>query len=222
MLGTIYKDSMKFIAMDINDLSNYLSYIRYDTKCEPKFNFAGVLAITLNRFAIDEKKECHVSFKYVFNNILLYLFIANHGSIAAANVQEDCDYPGSTFSVKPLKTPKDCLSLCNNTDNCLGFVFVSGWNRCQLKSKIFRKVPLTITAGIPDEKQTYEIFPMMDARGPDLRSELVNDVKACQKTCQQEIKCKGFVFLDGYRTCWLKKALKSKKPYAKRFYCGAK
>jgi hypothetical protein len=119
-----------------------------------------------------------------------------------------CDIPGSTLASEAKGDAEACRAACKAEEKCRAFVFVTGWNRCFLKAKADRQVPLRMHAGQLIDESARIMGPIAadhDESGKDLRR--VSGVKsapACAALCVEEPACKAFAFLDGYGDCWLK------------------
>ena len=133
--------------------------------------------------------------------------------------QTNCDIPGPALSSQHTKDADQCSGLCQNELRCRSYVFISGWQRCFLKSQN-KVTSLTIAAGKKNDDGSITQWDHHDLVGRDMRSARAKDVDECGSICTQDTKCVGFAYLDGYQTCWLKDQLKSGKPYAKTFSCG--
>jgi len=106
---------------------------------------------------------------------------------------------------------------CDSDASCRGFTFVSGWNRCFLKSKIARFAILRFVSAAKGGSPQ----PDFDNTRKDLRRVIhLKTPLACSRACGSEPKCTGWTYLDGYGDCWLKSGVGRLKP--KVFYCGTK
>lgn len=144
--------------------------------------------------------------------------------LAAAVPLKNCDLAGKDLRSAPQLTPEACEADCAATGNCRGWVFVSGWNRCFLKSLVRRTVPLTLHGGqvsSTDEgaRQIKAYTANSDHRGKDLRRVSgMKTTESCGQACLAEVACRGIVFMEGYGDCWLKKTVGNLSP--KIFFCG--
>lgn len=131
-------------------------------------------------------------------------------------VKPRCDIPGKAFeSVKNTAFP-ECVQRCRVLKNCKAVTFVTHWNRCFIKDKISRLVPVSLISG---EKSSIEQIDF-DYTGKDFLKKVAKSSKQCAKHCQESSECLGFTFIKGYRTCWLKKS--KGKFIKKHFYCAIK
>lgn len=138
---------------------------------------------------------------------------------------ENCDIVGKNLAEISTQNQEACAKECETRAACKAWVFVSGWNHCSLKGEAARQVSLRMhSAAIEVEsgnRQLTKIQEGFDHKGKDLRR--VTGVKtstACGEVCLEESQCQGFVYLDGYKDCWLKKTPGKFRP--KVFYCGVK
>lgn len=167
--------------------------------------------------------------KLVRLNIILALMTmraqcanANTGS---EGVEEHCDVTGPDLRTSRLGDAKSCQMLCQRDEACRGWSYISGWNRCALKSAIKSKAKVRMYAGRVDRgmqpaKVAQESWDFDDS-GVDYRKIApLNEASACAQACQKEDRCQAFVFIDGYRVCWLKKSIGQWA--SKVFYCGRK
>lgn len=131
--------------------------------------------------------------------------------------QDHCDLLGPNAAVlKNLSSHKDCQGECVKMKNCKGYVFISNWNRCFLKSEVKRLTKVSMISGLPGEKAKLD----HDHSGKDMRQEAAANARACDALCRKESACGAYTFIEGYQTCWLKKNPGSFRP--KVFYCGRK
>lgn len=99
------------------------------------------------------------------------------------------------------KTEMDtCWKSCQSNDSCDGAVFISGWNRCFLKNEIKRKSSIKFFSEIKGKEASYD----RDFTGKDLKKHVVDDVSKCRLKCDDEARCTGFTYIEGYRDCWIK------------------
>lgn len=142
----------------------------------------------------------------------------------ASAVQTHCDLPGGDFSNASAPSAETCSASCAAAPQCKAWTFISGWNRCFLKSKQPKRANLRIHAAQIEEdakggRQLGTIKEDHDDSGKDLRRiTKIRSAADCGQACLEEPQCKGFAYLDGYSDCWLKKTQGKTRP--KVFYCG--
>ncbi len=144
---------------------------------------------------------------------------------AKASVEDHCDMGGEVTKSVTVNSGEDCEKTCDQDPDCKGFSFVSGWNKCFLKSKAGGAHKITFISQTIEmrgqERVLGEKKVDFDHSGKDLRKvSPVQDEDQCGKECNSEKECKGYVYIKGYRDCWLKKT--EGKFKAKIFYCGSK
>jgi len=105
---------------------------------------------------------------------------------------------------------------------CKAFSYVSGWNRCFLKSKFTQEIPLKIYSGTYNGEVTKlpEGYNIDYPPGDFLRLENIMTPLECKNRCLLNEKCKAFSYLDAYKSCFLKNKLSAKQD--KIFSCGKK
>ena len=144
--------------------------------------------------------------------------------VLASAVQTHCDLPGGDLSNAAAATAEACAESCDAVPACKAWTFISGWNRCFLKSKQPRLAKLRIHAGHVEadgkgERKLGVIQEDHDDTGKDMRRVTkVRSAAECGAECLKEPRCEGFAFLDGYGDCWLKQNQGKTRP--KVFYCG--
>ncbi len=131
-------------------------------------------------------------------------------------MEENCDLLGKNMQSLKSTTMESCQATCIANSNCLGAVFISGWNQCFLKSKVKRKVTLVLKSALREGVIQIDY----DFSGKDLRQLDKANAALCQLACQQTKECKGFTYLEGYRSCWIKST--HGKLFKKIFYCYEK
>jgi hypothetical protein len=143
-----------------------------------------------------------------------------------STIREHCDYPLGEVDSKPAKDSAVCLDLCQKNTACRAFTFISGWNRCLMRSKLNLKNGVIMHGGsyLPKEssspvREVVTYGPGFDHRGKDLLKVPSSPTEvACQASCKAHSSCVGYVWISGYNDCWLKKT--HGEPLAKKFYCG--
>lgn len=146
--------------------------------------------------------------------------------ILASAVQSHCDLPGGDLSNASAASPQVCATTCEGHATCKAWTYISGWNRCFLKSKQPKPVKLRIHAAQIEGdgqggRRLGTIYEDHDDSGKDLRRVTkIRSAADCGKACLDEPQCQAFAFLDGYGDCWLKKNRGNTRP--KVFYCGSR
>lgn len=143
---------------------------------------------------------------------------------ATGAVEKNCDLNGKDLAAKNLPDQQSCQDYCDQEQGCRGYVFISGWGKCFLKSKVVRQSSVKMISGKKDLDRRLgpiEIFDDHDNSGKDMRRVTnVKDGASCAQECQNDAACKGFTLIGGYGDCWLKST--SGKIYSKVFYCRRK
>ena len=155
--------------------------------------------------------------KLNFSLFLIHIFFINNVFAGEIKDQTHCDLVGTNVLVlKNLTNYSECNLECAKNKKCQGYVFISHWNRCFLKSSIKRQVQLNMISGLPG------LAPKLDHdhSGKDLRQVTTKDAVGCDSQCSKDAACGAYTFIKGYQTCWLKKKSGSFRP--KVFYCGRK
>lgn len=136
-----------------------------------------------------------------------------------------CDLPGNDLGGKDGSSKEvsveACEQRCASHSQCAAYVFISGWNRCFLKAKAGKSVPVRFYAGTMKDGKIADAGFDRDYSGKDLRRvEHVASGEACGKTCEAEPQCRAFAYIGGYSDCWLKKDVGTRRE--KVFSCGVK
>ena len=138
-------------------------------------------------------------------------------------IEEDCHFSGS--AEKNFKSPDAtaCQKSCLTFPDCRQFNFISGWNRCFIFTENTKKTKVVIHAAkVTHEKleKSATIKRRFDNSGKDIDKKplRVKEPEACAKECQSRKDCKGFSFIEGYDSCWLKNSHGDMR--SKVFYCG--
>lgn len=150
-------------------------------------------------------------------------FVASGGSRSEpGQIKQYCDIPGHNISSKKTVNQHACRSECLRSTKCKAFTYVSGWGKCFLKSRAAKQHRVRFFAGhFDDQRRLVESSDDRDYNGTDLKKVSgVDSGKQCQNVCKEENKCKAFVYIEGYRDCWLKSSVG--KSMKKIFYCGVK
>ena len=159
----------------------------------------------------------------LFLTILLAAVTSAHGEPTNAKspiikIEEGCDIPGNNLKSSKEKSPPLCAEACDKEPKCKGFTFISGWNKCFLKSKVKTQAKVTMIAA--HNKDGFKLHFNHDNSGKDFKNIVLDSEKLCLDECRKNSKCKGFSYIKGYRSCWLKKTLG--RVFPKVFYCGIK
>ncbi len=115
-----------------------------------------------------------------------------------------------------------CEATCRDRADCGAYTFVSGWGRCRLFAPTERRATVHLVAGVVrGEPRTLE--PLRrdhDHAGQDLESAPrdLPSAEACAEACLATPACVGLVYVEGYRSCWLKRTDGAVAP--KTFTCG--
>lgn len=149
--------------------------------------------------------------------VMVYMVLMPAVLAGDINDQSHCDLVGpNALVLKNLKKPLECQLECEKNQSCQGYVFVSSWNRCFLKSSIKRLVKINLISGLPGQEAKVD----HDHSGKDMRQESASNAAGCESLCSKDKTCGAYTFIKGYQTCWLKNKTGSFR--AKVFYCGRK
>ena len=66
-------------------------------------------------------------------------------------------------------------------------------------------------------KGKNEILKDKDSSGKDIKNLTLSTAGDCKKACDLNDACLSFTYIDGYRSCWLKKG--EAKLHSKVFHC---
>ncbi|NRA45421.1 MAG: hypothetical protein HRU09_10750 [Oligoflexales bacterium] len=147
------------------------------------------------------------------------IFILSFHNVLAGEIKDQthCDLVGPNEKVlKNLSSYTECHTECAKSQDCQGYVFVSHWNRCFLKSEVKRLAKVNLISGLPGLKAKMD----QDHSGKDIKQESAINAEECQQKCKKFGACAAYTYIKGYQTCWLKKKPGSFRP--KVFYCGRK
>ncbi|MGE0171264.1 MAG: PAN domain-containing protein [Oligoflexales bacterium] len=133
----------------------------------------------------------------------------------------NCDIPTGDFASTNAKDPEGCWHACKGIPKCQAFTFISGWNKCLLKTSTKTRTGVRFYSGkySRDAKiETEEGFDI-DYPGHDIHPTLkTSDNEGCLAECMKNTKCVAYGFLAGYDQCWLKS--KADRKQTKVFSCG--
>ena len=156
------------------------------------------------------------------------LFFVDTGSVRATGadaslVEADCDITGTDLRTSKEGSAEDCSKACESDGGCRGWSFISGWNKCFLKSNMKSKTKVRMYAGIVDRSKNPAVVLQdgwqKDNSGKDFRRIApLKDHRECSTECINDERCKAFVFIEGYQVCWLKQS--AGRMYDKVFSCG--
>jgi len=139
---------------------------------------------------------------------------------------EACDVPAADLAHQTTPSADACEAACAARPECAGFTFISGWGRCNLESDASRRVTVHLWAAHVDTVDGARVAqpPARDTddNGKDLPGGpwSAADPAACASLCVGRLECVGYVFVEGYATCWLKATQGAHTP--KQFTCGAR
>lgn len=140
-------------------------------------------------------------------------------------VETGCDVTGPDIKSLKQTDAAACQVACENLQACRGWSFISGWNRCFLKSKINSKTNVRMYAGRINRQGKSPFIAQegwdKDDSGRDYRKVApLMRVEDCSAECTKDERCMAFVFINGYKTCWLKES--TGRWSNKVFSCGIK
>lgn len=137
-----------------------------------------------------------------------------------------CDMPDADLARTTVDSAEACEATCSARADCGGYTFVSGLNRCALEkpgAKAFELQMFAARIQVEDgRRSTTEPEPDHDHAGKDLETAPrdLPSPAACATACVDTASCVGFVYIQGYRSCWLKATDGALTP--KRFVCAAR
>lgn len=126
--------------------------------------------------------------------------------------RQSCDIPGDPSDPALESTDVDpCEASCAADPDCAAYVFISGLNRCTLKRVSSPRIRVHLVAATLTEEAdgTRSMGPLArdhDHAGKDLEPSPrdLPDAEACAAACLATESCQGMVYIEGYRSCWLK------------------
>lgn len=154
------------------------------------------------------------------------LLLSEVSFATTSDLKKGCDIPGENYTHKKLTNEVECKASCDEDKKCQAFTFISGWNRCNLKTSFKKSFNIEMIAGYVDGRETKtptlsQYFFSSDSTGKDMKSiTTLKDHKQCGQACLTEERCLSFVYIKGYSMCWLKKT--KGRIIDKVFYCGHK
>jgi hypothetical protein len=134
--------------------------------------------------------------------------------------KDNCDVPNDSLKVLEKVSREDCQAACEEQSECKGILYITGWQRCTLKTRMDRTARLKFISGEMDDKRAYSLHEGFDHSGKDRERQVLDSADACGKACGASPDCAAFTYLDGYRVCWLKN--KGGRLRAKNFLCGVR
>lgn len=138
-----------------------------------------------------------------------------------------CDIPTAAAFTAGATDVEACEAACAVDPACAAYVFISGWDRCSLKRAATPRIALhmvaaQVTDGPDGARIAGEPHRDHDHAGKDLEASPrdLPDAAACAAACDQTAACRGYVYIEGYRSCWLKATDGAVTP--KTFTCAPK
>lgn len=158
----------------------------------------------------------------------------SHKAQMSQSFSKDCQYkylqntdiPGHDFLNVPAACPGHCQTLCSAHPECIYFTYES--TTCHLKknpNEMVTRGKEGSTSGFPtrfcqqDNSWVKETHEGTDFRGSDMRSVLLDDAEACQRTCTEDPLCQFYAYAnenffdrDYWRRCYLKRVISIPAP----------
>lgn len=140
--------------------------------------------------------------------------------------QRACDMPGANLATSSAQSAEQCEATCGERADCGGYTFVSGLNRCTLEQPGAKSFEVHMHAArllVSDgQRSTTEPKADHDHGGRDLEPSPrdLPTTTACAAACVSTEACVGFVYIQGYRSCWLKATDGAISP--KHFVCASR
>lgn len=133
-----------------------------------------------------------------------------------------CDIPAPDLAAAPAESAEACEARCRERADCQGYTFVSGWDRCKLEAG-GKPIGVRMTAARLQPGENRQLGPPQadhDHTGKDLEPQPrdLPSAEACATACLGEVRCQGYVYVEGYRACWFKAA--DAPLQQKRFTCA--
>ncbi len=119
-----------------------------------------------------------------------------------------------------------CEARCAARADCGAWTFVSGWGKCRLHAATTKRATVHLvsaTAATVDGKVVVGALQRdHDHAGKDLEPTPrdLPSAEACAEACAATAACAGLVYVEGYRSCWLKRTDGAVTP--KTFTCGVR
>ena len=137
-------------------------------------------------------------------SIAIYEGLAAAQENYAETVEIDCDLTGPDLRTSKESSPEACSALCKSEAGCRGWSFISGWNKCFLKSKIKAKTKVRMYAARVDRSKSPAVISLegwhKDDSGKDLRRIApISRAEDCSSECIKDERCLAFVFIEGYQ-----------------------
>ena len=133
---------------------------------------------------------------------------------------DGCDVPTPVLSSVSVDDVDACERSCTATTGCGAYTFVSGWDRCKLHAPTDRHVAIRMFAAVVTDGVLTSPRAEHDNTGRDLESTPrdLPSAAACGEACSATSGCLGYSYVEGYRSCWLKKT--AGVLVEKTFTCG--
>jgi hypothetical protein len=136
-----------------------------------------------------------------------------------------CDVPTPPLSRQSTADAPACAAACAADPACGAWAYVSGWGQCRLHAPTTRKVAVAMIAAV-EEIGADGVRAMSaprrdhDNAGKDLEAAPrdLGSPEDCAAACLGTAACHGYVYVEGYRACWLKREVGALSP--KTFTCG--
>jgi hypothetical protein len=132
-----------------------------------------------------------------------------------------CDVPAPALATADVADADACEATCAARADCGAWTFVSGWGQCRLHAPGSKHLAIQLWSAargadgaLPPPTADH------DHRGKDLERAPRDraDAAACAADCAATATCTGYVYVQGYRSCWLKQT--AGELVAKSFTCG--
>lgn len=214
--GDVLKDAPQTNANCQDHLLHFMIGKKDITNIKVRKTFAQLKSLG-RKIALTEFTGGHEIPELPTSEILAKLVTENINS--SREIEDHCDLPGNDLSNQAADTPQHCHDICVGNSKCAAFVFVSGWNRCQLKIKAGRRVKLTMHSGIRQTKGPVTLISDTDGSGKDKeRVSRTRSAAVCADLCTKDAACLAATYIEGYGDCWLKST--TGRQSKKVFFCG--
>ncbi|GLD74732.1 plasma kallikrein-like protein [Lates japonicus] len=129
--------------------------------------------------------------------------------------------PGHDIESLLAASPDHCQTLCSAHPQCSYFSYDRNNFKCYLKNNMAEMVATAeerVTSGLPtrfcqlDNKYAMKTIEGINLPGSDLRFLLVNNAKACRKTCTEDPNCQFYTYAIADRRCYLKRVITMPAP----------
>lgn len=139
---------------------------------------------------------------------------------------EACDVPAPVLASEAADGADACEARCAARGDCGAWTYVSGWGRCRLHGSGGKRATVHLVAApaatVGGQVVVGALQRDHDHAGKDFESTArdLPSAEACAQACAATVGCAGLVYVEGYRSCWLKRTEGAVTP--KTFTCGVR